>query len=73
MFGCLWHTPSSLINSTMNPNVKTMKGYGVGVHSLTHNSLGVEGLVGTSGWGLRWVTSGSISHMELHKPKKQVG
>jgi hypothetical protein len=35
--------------------------------------LGVEGLVGTSGWGLRWVTSGSISHMELHKPKKQVG
>jgi hypothetical protein len=31
----------SLMDSTLNPKVKTMKGEGVGVHSLARNTLGV--------------------------------
>jgi hypothetical protein len=44
-----------------------MKGEGVKVHSLAHSILGVEGRVGALKWGLKWVTSGSIIHMDLHK------
>ncbi len=40
----------------------------VGVHSLICNTSGVEGCVGAQGWGLRWMTSGSIIHTNLHKP-----
>jgi len=38
------------MHSTLNPKVKTMEGKGVGVHSLAHNILGVEGCVGVPGW-----------------------
>jgi hypothetical protein len=41
---------SSLMNSTMNPKKKTMKGEGVGAHFLARNTLGVEGHAGASGW-----------------------
>ncbi len=41
---------SSLMDSIMNSKVKTFEGKGVGAHSLAHNTLGVEGHVGASGW-----------------------
>jgi hypothetical protein len=47
-----------------------MEGKGVGAHFLVHSILGVEGCVGAAGWGLGWMTSESIIHMDLHKPKK---
>jgi hypothetical protein len=62
--------PRSLKDSNVNPKVKTMEE--VGVHSLAHNTLGVKGRVGTSGWGLGWMTSGSIIHTDLHKPNDKL-
>ncbi len=44
------HLKNSLMDSTMSPKVKTMKGEGVGVHSLGCNTLGVEGCVEALGW-----------------------
>jgi hypothetical protein len=52
--------------------VKTTKGEGVGVHSLACNTSGVEGCARALVWGLRRMTSGSIIHMNLHKPNKLV-
>jgi hypothetical protein len=49
-----------------------MEKEGVGVHNLAHNTLGVEGRVGASGWGLGQVTSGSIIHTNLHKPNNKL-
>jgi hypothetical protein len=43
-----------------------MEGKGVGVHSLAHNILGVEGHVGAPRWGLARLISNSIIHMDLH-------
>jgi hypothetical protein len=37
--------PSSLMDSTMSPKVKTMEGEGIGARSLAHNTLGVEGVL----------------------------
>jgi len=45
-------TPSSLLDSTMSPKVKTMEGERVGVHSLVNNTSGVEGCAGALGWDL---------------------
>jgi hypothetical protein len=42
--------PSSLMDLTMNPKVKTSEGEGVGAHSLVHSTLGVEGRARASGW-----------------------
>ncbi len=45
------NTPSSsLMNSTTNPNMKTIERKGVGAHSLARNTLGVKGCVGAPGW-----------------------
>jgi len=41
--------PSSSINSTMNPRVKTTKGR-IGVRSLTRSTLGVKGQARALGW-----------------------
>ncbi len=49
-----------------------MEGEGVGVHSLAHNTLGVKGRAGASGWGLGSLTSNSITHMALHKPNNKL-
>jgi hypothetical protein len=38
------------MDPTTSPKVKTTKGEGVGVHSLTPNSSRVEGRVGAPGW-----------------------
>jgi len=42
--------PSSLMDSTSNPKVKTTGREGVGVHSLTYSTLGVEGCVRALKW-----------------------
>jgi hypothetical protein len=42
--------PSSSMDSTMNPKVKTTEGEGVGAHSLACNILGVEGCARAPGW-----------------------
>ncbi len=42
--------PSSFMDSTMSPKVKTTKGEGIGVHSLIHSTSGVEGRAEASGW-----------------------
>jgi hypothetical protein len=43
-----------------------MKEEGVRVCSLAHNTSGVEGRVGASGWGLRRMANESIIHTDLH-------
>jgi hypothetical protein len=62
--------PSSLMDSTMSPKVKTMKGEGIGARSLAHNISRVEGRVRALGWGLRRLISNSIIRIDMHKPKK---
>jgi len=42
--------PSSLMDSTMSPKVKTIERKGVGVCSLARNTSGVEGHAGALGW-----------------------
>jgi len=42
--------PSSFMNTIVNPKVKTTEGEVVGVRSLVHSTLGVEGRVGVLGW-----------------------
>jgi hypothetical protein len=44
-------TPNSLIDSTLNPKVKTTEGKKVKVRSLAHNNSGVKRRVGALGWG----------------------
>ncbi len=41
--------PSSLMDSTTSPKVKTTEGEGIGAHSLARSGLGVEGCVGAMG------------------------
>jgi len=42
--------PSSLMNATSSPKVKTTEGEGVKARSLVCSTSRVEGHVGTSGW-----------------------
>jgi hypothetical protein len=42
--------PSSLMDSTSSPKVKTAEGEGIGVHSLACNTSRVKGRAGTLGW-----------------------
>jgi hypothetical protein len=42
--------PSSLMDSTVSPKVKTTKGEKVGARSLAHNILRVEGHARALGW-----------------------
>ncbi len=42
--------PSSLMDSTVNPNMKITEGEGVGVCSLACNTSRVKGRAGASGW-----------------------
>jgi hypothetical protein len=64
--------PNSLTYSTASPKVKTTKGKGVGVCSLTHNTLGVEGHIGVLKWRLGRMTSKSTIHTDLHKPNNKL-
>jgi len=72
-----WNTlgdvPShSLKDSCVNPKMKTMKEEKIGLCSLARNTLGVEGRVGTPGWGLGRVTSRSIIHIDLHSSNNKL-
>jgi len=49
-----------------------MEEKGVGICSLTCNTLRVERHAKVQGWGLGRVTSKSIIHTNLHKPNKLV-
>jgi hypothetical protein len=49
-----------------------MKKSGIGVHSMVHNTLRVEGHARVLGWGLGRVTSKSITHTNLHKPNNKL-
>jgi hypothetical protein len=62
---------NSWINSIVSPKVKTLEGQGVGARSLVRSTSRVKGRVGAPGWGLRRMTSGSIIHMDLHKPNNK--
>ncbi len=64
--------PSSLMDPTMSPKVTTTKEEGIGVHSLTRNTSGVEGHVGAPGWGLERLKRKSITHMDQHKLKNKL-
>jgi hypothetical protein len=64
--------PSSLMDLTMNPKVTIAEGEGVGARSLTCSTSGVEGCVGDSKWGLRRLTSKSITHTDLHKSNNKL-
>jgi hypothetical protein len=59
--------PSSLMDSIASPKMKITKGERVGVCSLVHNTLRVDGHAGVPEWGLRRLTSKSITHRNLHK------
>ncbi len=56
----------------MSPKVKTIEGEGTGVCCLARNTLGVKGHVGAPRWGLRKLTSKSITHTDLYKPNNKV-
>ncbi len=64
--------PSSLMDSTASPKMKTTKEEKIGVRSLARNTQGVEGHSRTLGWGLRRLTRKSIIHMDLHKPNNKL-
>jgi hypothetical protein len=64
--------PSSLMDLTRSPKVKTSEGEGVGACSLAHSTLGVDGHVGSSGWGLGKLISKSITDTNLHKPNNKL-
>jgi len=64
--------PSSLMDSTVSPKVKTMEEERVGARSLAHNTLGMEGHAGAPGLRLERLTNKSITHTNLHKPNNNL-
>jgi hypothetical protein len=64
--------PSSLMDSTTSPKVKTLEGEGVGVRSLVRSTSVVEGCAEVPGWGLGRLTNNSIIHTDLHKPNNEL-
>jgi hypothetical protein len=60
--------PSSLMDSNVSPKVKTTEGERVGECSLPHNISEVEWCARALRWGLRRLTSNSITHTDMHKP-----
>jgi hypothetical protein len=60
------------MDSTTNPKVKTTEGKGIRACSLIRDTSGVEGRVGTLGWGLKRLTSESITHTDLHKSNNKL-
>jgi len=54
---------------TASPKVKTIEGEGVGARTLARNISGVERHARAPRWGVGRLTSKSIIHIDLHKPK----
>jgi hypothetical protein len=59
--------PHSSKDSNVSPKVKTMKEKKDGVCYLACSTSKIEGGVRTMGWGLGWMTRGSIIHKDMHK------
>ncbi len=64
--------PSSLMNLTSSPKMKTTEREGIRARSLVCNTSKVKGHAGALRWGLGRLTSKSITHMDMHKPNKFV-
>ncbi len=60
------------MDSNVNPKVKITEAKGVRACSLTRNTSGVEKRAGVSEYGLRRLTSNSITYMDLHKPNHKL-
>jgi hypothetical protein len=72
-FTALFDAPLSfLMDSIVNPKVKTMEVEGVGAHSLFRNILGVEWHARAPRLGLRRLTNNLITHTNLHKPNNKL-
>ncbi len=54
--------PSSLMDSTWSPKVKTMEGKKIGARSLVRNISRVEGRAGASRWGQGILKTSNHSH-----------
>jgi len=52
--------------------VKIGEGEGIRACSLARSTLGGKGRAGAPGWGLGRLTSNSIIHTDLHKPKNKL-
>jgi len=52
--------------------MKTTKEKGIGAHSLAYNIFGWEECVVAPKWGLGKMISGSIIHIDLHKPNNKL-
>jgi len=65
--------PSSLMDSTTNPKIKTTKGKRVGVCSLARSQhFKGKRACWNYGMGLGRLTSNSLTHMDLHKPNNKL-
>ncbi len=71
LFPKVMHALHSLKNQNANSKMETTKEKNL-IHSLVHNTSGVKGCVGVSGWGLGQMTSESIIHTHLHKPNNML-
>jgi hypothetical protein len=63
---------SSLMDSPVNPKVKTTEREGVRARSLVRNNSRVNGHAGALGWGLGRLINKSITHTYLHKPNNKL-
>ncbi len=64
--------PSSLMDSTMNPKVKTLEGEGVGARSIACSTSGVEGRAEALRWDYEDWQNNSITRTDLHKPNNKL-
>ncbi len=68
-----WHTPSSLMDSIMNPKVKTTKREKVGACSLVNNISGVKGACWSPKMGTKKIGKQVNYSHEPAQIKQQVG
>jgi hypothetical protein len=64
--------PKLLDGLTASSKVKITEGERVGARFLVRSISRVEGCGGAPGWGLKRLTSNSITHMDLHKPNNKL-
>jgi hypothetical protein len=67
-----WHTPKLFNKHNYESKGKTIKEKRIGVRSLVCSTLGIKECVEVPRWGLRWLTSKSIIHTNLHKPNNKL-
>ncbi len=65
-------SPSSLMDSIVNPKVKTTERKRVGSHSLARNTSRGKGACWSFEMGLGRLVSNSLTHMDLHKPNNKL-